>query len=249
MRDDANDRPVVLVTGGARRIGAAIVQRLHVDGWNIAIHCRNSIADAHALTDECNARRRDSACWVRADLGETASLADLAALVHSRWGRLDALVNNASSYFQTPFRQLEEAAFSELVNTNLKAPLFLLKACLPYFGDSAAVVNILDALARRARPGFVAYNAAKAALWAATETLAAELAPRVRINAVAPGHILWAESIPADREQREQELLRVPLQRLGNPEEVAAAVAFLLSAEGAYLTGTILSVDGGLRLR
>lgn len=248
MRDRAKDRRVVLVTGGARRIGAAIVERLHADGWNLAIHCRESMVEAQTLTKAFNARRCDSACPVNADLREITSLADLAASVHSHWGRLDALVNNASSYFHTPFCQLEEADFSELINTNLKAPLFLLKACLPYFEDSAVVVNILDALAHRARPGFVAYNTAKAALWSATKTLAAELAPQIRVNAVAPGHVLWAETSTIDREQQEKELSRIPLRRLGDPEEVAAAVAFLLSTEGSYLNGTVLPVDGGLRL-
>ena len=249
MQKDANDRQVVLVTGGARRIGAAIVQRLHRDGWKIAIHCHDSIAEAQALVNAFNATRQDSACRVDADLRDTGSLSDLVARVHSRWGRLDALVNNASSYFQTPLLQLDEADFSELIDTNLKAPLFLIKACLPYFGDSAAVVNILDALALRARPGFVIYNTAKAALWSATETLAAELAPRIRINAVAPGHILWAETAVVDRKQQQAELARVPLKHLGDPKQVAAAVAFLLSVEGSYVNGAVLPVDGGLRLQ
>lgn len=249
MREHENDRQVVLVTGGARRIGAAIARRLHADGWNIVIHCRDSMAEAQALANALNATRHNSACRVNADLRDTASLPDLVARAHSNWGRLDALVNNASSYFQTPLIQLEESDFRELISTNLKAPLFLIKSCLPYFGDSAVAVNILDALAHRARPGFVVYNTAKAALWSVTETLAEELAPRIRINAVAPGHILWAETLEVDRAQQQEELARVPLRRLGNPEQVAAAVAFLLSADGSYLNGAVLPVDGGLRLR
>jgi len=245
---DTEAAPVALITGGGRRIGAAIASALHAVGWRVAIHCNCSVADAQRLVDDLNARRDDSAARFSADLRQTSALAELAAAAHGRWGRLDALVNNASSYFETPFAQMEEGAFDKLLETNLKAPLFLIRACLPHFGADAAVVNILDALARCARPGFVAYNTAKAALWAATETLAVELAPTVRVNGVAPGHILWAETTQLDDVQQQNELSRVPLRRLGQPQEIAAAVAYLLSPDAHYISGAILPVDGGLRL-
>jgi len=240
---------VVLVTGAARRIGAAIATTLHGAGWRVAVHCHRSIADAAALVAQLNAREPDSAALCAADLRDVPGLTALAAAAAARWGRLDALVNNASSYLRTPFAALEEAQFDELLATNFKAPLFLTRACLAHFGDDAGVVNVLDTLARHARPGFVAYNAAKAALWAATETLAAELAPTVRVNGVAPGHILWAETTGLNRVQQQAELAQVPLQRLGTPQEIADAVAFLLSPQAAFLNGAILPVDGGLRLK
>lgn len=240
---------MALITGGARRIGAAIARALHGDGWRVVVHCLQSTETAQALVDDLNRLRADSATCCIADLRDVAAIDALAAAAQSRWGRLDALVNNASSYFPTPVAELDEQQFDELLLINFKAPLFLSKACLPHFGPDAAIVNILDALARHARPGFIAYNSAKAALWAATETLAAELAPAVRVNAVAPGHILWAESVELSPQQQQDELEQVPLQRLGTPEEIAASVRFLLSSQASFLNGAILPVDGGLRLR
>lgn len=240
---------VVLVTGAARRVGAAIARELHDGGMNVAIHCRGSVAAGTALVAELNARRADSATLLVADLADADALPRLAADAHSRWGRLDALVNNASSYRRTPFGAITAADFDDLIGSNFKAPLLLTQACLPLFGARAAVVNILDALARHARPGFAPYNAAKAALWALTETLAVELAPRVRVNAVAPGHIIWAETTNLSAEQKAAELGQIPMGRLGEPDEIARAVRYLLAPESSYLNGVVLNVDGGLRLR
>ncbi len=238
----------MLVTGGARRVGAAIVRELHRAGMNVAIHCRDSRAEAELLAAELNAARRDSAQVLIADLADATALPRLAETAHARWGRLDALVNNASTYRHTPFGTITAEVFDDLIASNFKAPLLLTQACLAHFGASACVVNILDALARHARPGFAPYNAAKAALWSLTETLAVELAPRVRVNAVAPGHILWAETTSLSAEQKAEELAQVPLGRLGRPEEIARAVRFLVAPESAYLNGVILPVDGALRL-
>lgn len=245
--DNKTDK-VVLVTGGARRVGAAITRALHDNGWRVIIHCHRSIDAAQSLADQLNARRQDSAALCAADLRHVSALEQLAAAAQARWGRLDALVNNASTYFATPVADLDGDRFDELVATNFKAPLFLTKACLPHFGLGAAVVNLLDTLVRHARPGYVAYSSAKAALWAVTETLAVELAPEVRVNAVAPGHILWAEGSDLTLHQKQQELDRVPLERLGTPEEIATAVCYLLSGQAGFLTGVVLPVDGGLRL-
>lgn len=239
---------VALVTGGGRRVGAAIVETLHEAGMNVVIHCRASRDEAEALAETLNARRLDSAAVLVADLDDDAALARLAVDAHARWGRLDALVNNASGYRRTPMGSISAALFDEMIGANFRAPLLLIQACLPLFGASAAVVNILDALARHARPGFAPYTAAKAALWSLTETLAVELAPRVRVNGVAPGHILWAESTQLSAGQQAEELARVPMGRLGAPEEIARAVAFLLAPAAGYLNGVILPVDGALRL-
>ena len=251
MSNETQDRlsGVVLVTGGARRVGAAIVERLHGSGMNVAIHCRSSVAEGAALAARLNALRVDSAIVLGADLADDVAVARLAVDAHARWGRLDALVNNASGYRRTPMGTITPAIFDELIASNFKAPLLLTQACLPLFGAQAAVVNILDTLARHARPGFAPYNAAKSALWSLTETLAVELAPRVRVNGVAPGHILWAESTALNAAQQAEELARIPMARLGEPDEIARAVAFLLSPGSGYLNGVILPVDGALRLK
>jgi pteridine reductase len=241
---------VALVTGGARRVGAAIVRELHGAGMNVVIHCRGSLDAAVALIDELNDIRRDSAVVLAADLADSETLPKLAANAQARWGRLDALVNNASSYRRTPVGSITAADFDDLITSNFKAPLLLTQACVPLFGQrGGAVVNILDTLAQHARPGFAPYNAAKAALWSLTETLAVELAPKVRVNAVAPGHILWAETTQLSEAQKAGELSQIPMGRLGHPEEIARAVRLLLSPESAYLNGVILPVDGGLRLK
>jgi pteridine reductase len=240
---------VALISGGARRIGAAIARALHAGGMNVAIHYRASGAEARHLVDELNRLRPDSARALKANLRSVAQVERLAEQAQAAWGRLDALVNNASAYFPTPFGKISEDAFDELVDSNFKAPLFLTQACVPRFGARGAVVNVLDTLAHHPRPAFAPYNAAKAALWSLTETLAVELAPRVRVNAVAPGHILWPETAQLSAEEKSEELSNVPLGRLGAPEEIARGVRFLLSPASSYLTGVILPVDGGLRLR
>lgn len=251
MGNETQDRlsGVALVTGGARRVGAAVVECLHGNGMNVVIHCRSSVADGAMLAARLNALRADSAAVLQADLADDAAIARLAVAAHGRWGRLDALVNNASGYQRTPMGSITPAVFDALIASNFKAPLLLTQACLPLFGAQAAVVNILDTLARHARPGFAPYNAAKSALWSLTETLAVELAPRVRVNGVAPGHILWAESTALNAEQQAAELARIPMARLGEPNEIARAVAYLLSPASGYLNGVILPVDGALRLR
>jgi pteridine reductase len=237
---------VALVTGAARRIGAAIARELHAVGFNVAIHYRGSAAEARTLAAELNRARSDSAECLRADLLDVGAIEKLVRAAHARWGRLDALVNNASTYERTPLGKIEERDFDALVGSNLKAPLFLAKACAQRMRDGA-IVNIVDA--KPARAGFAAYGSAKAGLIALTQILALELAPRIRVNAVAPGHILWAESTRLSVGQRGKELSQVPLARLGTPAEIARAVRFLVSADASYLSGAVIPVDGGLHLR
>ncbi|MGH8505424.1 MAG: pteridine reductase [Stenotrophobium sp.] len=244
-----NPPKVALVTGAARRIGAAIVRELHAAGWHVLIHYRGSAVEASALAAGLMVARPDSAHALQADLADADALIVLAQQAQARWGRLDALVNNASVYYPTPFGQTTATQFDDLIASNLRAPLLLTQACAPLMGEGGAVVNIIDALARRPVKGFTAYHAAKSGLWTLTEALALELAPRIRVNGVAPGHMLWPEYAQMSPEQQLCELSRVPLGRLGGGEEIARCVRFLLSGDAAYITGAVLPVDGGLGLK
>lgn len=239
--------PVAFVTGSARRIGAAIARRLHAHGWRVVLHCRGSRGEAEALRDELLAARADSAALVMADFAQPGAAAATVQEAGAIWGRLDALVNNASSYKATPLESLRREQTEQLLASNLKAPLEAAQAFATQSG-AAAIVNIIDALARHVRPGYAPYFAAKSGLWTLTEALALELAPAIRVNGVAPGHILWATNSSLDDAEQAAERARIPLQRLGTPEAIASAVAYLLSVEADYITGAVLPVDGGLRL-
>lgn len=238
---------VVLVTGAAKRVGAGIARALHASGWNIVIHYRASGGEARSLERELNKARADSAASLRANLLDLRAIDKLAADAHARWGRLDGLVNNASSYYKTPLAELTEEQYDDLTGSNLKAPLFLTRACAKLM-TQGAIVNISDIHAARPMKNYAVYCAAKAGVVSLTESLARELAPRIRVNAVAPGHVLWADQNTMTAAQREAEIARVPLGRLAHPEEVGMACAFLLSPGAAYITGATLPVDGGLRL-
>jgi pteridine reductase len=247
MRADSPQlQGVALVTGGGRRVGAAIVRILHGAGMNVAIHYRGSAAEARALAAQLNAARKDSAVALRADLLKTAALEQLARRAVARWGRLDLLVNNASSYYETPLGSISEQAFDDLVGTNLKAPLLLSQACAEALRAArGAIVNLSDLYARKPLHGRAPYCAAKAGLEAATRVLALELAPQVRVNAVAPSGILWPSDDSVDAAGKRRHLQRVPLRQLGGEESIAQAVLYLASPAAAFVTGTTLSVDGG----
>jgi len=235
----------VLITGGAKRVGAAICRRLHAGGANLMLHYRASAGEARLLQAELNHVRADSVALIQADLLEVAKLPSLVEQTLSRFGRLDALVNNASSFHATAVGDISAAQWDDLIGTNLRAPLFLAQAAAPALRKTqGAIVNITDIHAERPLKGYVVYSVAKAGLAGLTRSLARELAPDVRVNAVAPGPILWPDDDSFDELARQRIITNTPLRREGTPEDIATAVWFLL-AEASYVTGETIAVDGG----
>lgn len=218
--------------------------RLHAEGYDIALHFRDSATEAAILQDELERRRHNSTTLLRAELLETDELPRLVERVMLRFGRLDVLVNNASSFFPTPIGKITEAVWDTLMAVNVKAPLFLSQAAAFHLRQTrGAIVNLVDIYAERPLAQHSVYNISKAALQMLTLSLAQELAPEVRVNAIAPGAILWPEA--DDDPDRQKELLaRTPLQRIGTAEEIARAVVFL-ARDAGYTTGQVLRVDGG----
>lgn len=236
---------VVLVTGGAKRVGAAIARTLHGAGATVILHYRQSAAAAEQLEAELNVTRPGSAACIQADLLDVQRLPDLVETAIERYGRLDALVNNASSFFATPLGGIDEAAWDDLIGSNFKAPLFLTQAAAPYLrATQGAVVNITDIHAERPLKGYPLYCAAKAALLGLTRALAQEMAPAVRVNAVAPGPILWPDNQSFTTPEREKIIADTLLQREGSPLDIARAVRYLLQ-DAPYVTGQVINVDGG----
>ena len=241
--------PVILVTGAARRVGAAIARALHGAGARIVVHYRASREEAQTLTTALNAERADSALCLPADLRDVAALRQLVQDSVERFGRLDGLVNNASSFFATPLAEIDEAAWDDLVGSNLRAPLFLSQAAAPQLrANRGAIVNITDIHAEWPLKNYPLYCAAKAGLLGLTRALALELAPEVRVNAVAPGPIVWPEDDAFDAGARAEVVGRTPLARTGDPQDIARTVRFLLF-DAPFVTGQVLNVDGGRSVR
>lgn len=239
--------PVALVTGAARRIGAAIARRLHAAGYDLALHCRRSQEELAQLAGELERARPGSVLTLRADLAEFDRLPELVAHTLGRFGRLDALVNNASAFYPTPLGTITPAQWDELFASNARAPFFLAQAAAPHLRAArGAIVNLTDLYAERPLRQHTVYCMAKAALAMLTRSLAVELAPEVRVNAVAPGAILWPED-EDNTEAQKAMLARTPLGRTGTPEEVAEAVRWLLQ-DAHYSTGQTLLLDGGRTL-
>ncbi|MEG3790547.1 pteridine reductase [Lysobacter sp. CCNWLW3] len=241
--------PVALITGSAKRIGAAIARALHADGYDLALHYRGSGEAMAALAGELEAARPGSTLSLQADLAEFDRLPELVARTVGRYGRLDALVNNASGFAPTPIGAATPAQWDALFASNARAPFFLAQAAAPHLKAArGAIVNLVDIYAERPLRDHSLYCMAKAALVMATRALALELAPEVRVNAVAPGAILWPEAGTdggvKDEAAKAAMLARTPLGRTGSAEEIAEAVRWLLR-EARYTTGQVLRVDGG----
>jgi pteridine reductase len=236
----------VLVTGGAKRIGAAICRRLHAAGAQVAVHYRSSRQEAQALCDELNELRSGSAAIFQADLLDLDALPPLVNEIVDKFGRLDALINNASSFYATPLAEVDEQKWDDLLGTNLRAPLFLAQAAAAELRRRhGAIVNIADIHAERPMFGYLLYSVAKAGLVALTRALAQEMAPQVRVNAIAPGVIIWPENAAwLDEDQRRRIVAHTLLKREGGPDDVARTVQFLLN-DSPYITGQIIAVDGG----
>lgn len=239
-----SQRKVALVTGAARRLGAAIARRLHADGYAVALHCRDSRTDADALAAELESNATGSTLVLQADLTQFDRLPELVARTVGHFGRLDALVNNAAAFFPTTTGATTPMQWDRLFNTNVRAPFFLSQAAAPHLKVSGgAILNLSDVYARQPRADLAAYATSKGAVEAMTRALAAALAPEIRVNAIAPGAILWPEdSVDASLQQRI--LANTALGRVGDIDEIAAAALWLLR-DATYTTGAVLAVDGG----
>lgn len=235
---------VALITGGAKRIGACISETLHSAGYNLVIHYHSSKQSAVALAENLNERRHGSASLISGDLRNSPGLEKLGTDAIAAFGRLDVLVNNASSFYSTPLSQTEEQAWQDLMDTNLKAPYFLIKAVHKELQrQKGCIVNVVDIYAQRPLKFYPVYCAAKAGLVSLTKSLALELAPKVRVNGVAPGAILWPGN-DMDDQAKQRMIEKTPRKRMGRPEEIANAILFLIQ-DADYVNGQIITVDGG----
>jgi pteridine reductase len=244
MSDASLSGKTVLITGGARRVGAAIARALHAAGANLAIHFRTSAHDAATLAAELNDKRAKSAATIRADLLDVANLGLLVDFATRHFGALDVLVNNASTFYPTKIGEITPAAWDDLVGTNLKVPLFLAQAAAPALRSRRGLIlNIVDIHALRPLRDYPVYCAAKAGLHMITRSLAKELGPDIRVNGISPGPVMWPEG-QGDEKARAKIIERTVLKRMGSPEDIARTALFF-AANAPFVTGQILAVDGG----
>ncbi|PHR63537.1 pteridine reductase [Alcanivorax sp.] len=237
--------PVALITGSARRIGAKIVRTLHANGMRVIIHYRNSAQEAHALADSLNSSRPDSAAIIQADLDKPDQVRQLAHDALACFGRMDLLVNNASSFYPTPIDQADDADWDKLIHSNLRAPFILSQQLTPALRQQhGCIINIVDVYAEKPLQTHTLYCMAKAGLAMMTKSLARELGPEIRVNGVSPGPILWPEA-----GQMNQQAIQdaTALKRSGEPDDIANTVYWLATA-APFITGQILAVDGGRSL-
>ena len=248
MSDSKANSPVVLITGAGKRVGAAIAQHCHRQGMRIAIHYRNSAAEAEALYRVFNQDRKDSVITLQADLKDVKNYNSLINKIIEKWGKLDVLINNASSFYETRLGKVTEVEWQDLLNSNLKAPFFLAQAATPYLEkQKGCIINMVDIQAQRPMKKYSVYCIAKAGLVMLTKSLAKELGPSVRVNGIAPGIALWPDDeTEFNSALRERIITRTALKRAGTPTDIADTVLFLINTN--YITGQIIAVDGGLSL-
>lgn len=234
----------ILITGGAKRIGRQMAITLHQAGHDIIVHYRSSAGAANTLVTDLNAKRANSAVALQGELLDIRAIPRLVAQAVNAFGRLDVLINNASTFYPTPIEIIEEDFWNDLVGSNLKAPAFMVKACVQHLRkNNGCIINIVDIHARRPMANHPIYCSAKAGLEMLTKSLARDLAPNIRVNAVSPGAILWPENANGMAAQ-EDVLKQIPMGRMGKPEDVAKLAQFLID-EADYITGQVIAVDGG----
>tara|TARA_B110000438_G_scaffold267803_1_gene282926 strand:+ start:645 stop:1385 length:741 start_codon:yes stop_codon:yes gene_type:complete len=237
---------IILITGGTRRIGEAICQKLHSEGMSLMIHYRSSEKEAQALQTKLNQIRPGSVALIKADLLDTAQLSILVNETLKHFGRIDSLINNASNFYASPIGKITEKSWGDLIGCNLKAPLFLSQAAAPHLKKQhGCIINIIDIHSEWPLKKYMVYSSAKGGLATLTKSLAIELAPEVRVNGISPGPILWPENGEwSDQISRKRIINKTLLKRAGDPNDIAKAVFFLIS-DAPYITGQILAVDGG----
>lgn len=240
---------VVLITGAAKRVGAVVARKLHAQGMNIAVHYRSSANDAQALCAALNQERAHSAIALPADLNDTSHLPKLVDATVAEFGRLDVLINNASSFYPTPIGKATEQNWNDLIGSNVKAPFFLAQAAAPHLTKTnGCIINMVDIHAQQPLKNFTVYCIAKAGLVMLTKSLAKELGPHIRVNAIAPGPVLWPDNDPEfDKSLHEKVISRTALKRSGSPDDIANTALFLIQYAN-YVTGQIIAVDGGRSL-
>jgi pteridine reductase len=243
------ENKVVLITGGAKRVGAAICRELHAHGAQLMIHYNTSIQEARALQAELNLQRANSVAIIQGDLLNTAVLPSLVGETVQHFGKLDVLINNASTYYPTEIGHINEENWQDLMGSNLKAPMFLAQAAAAELRKNhGCIINITDMHIERPKKGYIVYSVAKAGLVTLTKSLAQELSPEVRVNAVAPGPVQWPENNPQfDEVYRQRVISQTLLKRIGEPQDIAKAVKFLV-VDAPFITGHVLAVDGGRSL-
>jgi pteridine reductase len=239
------DGKTALITGAANRLGAQIARTLHQNGANLIIHYRESATNAKSLEQQLNSLRAGSACCLQADLNDLEAITNLSRIAAQTYAGIDILINNASSFYPTPINEITENDWDDLIGTNLRAPLFLSRACYPYLRKATGVIiNMLDIYASSPLKNHSLYCCAKAGNQMLVKSLALEMAPEVRVNGIAPGAILWPEKNDAALVKKQQAILKqVPLGRTGSPESITQTVMFLLNND--YITGEVIRVDGG----
>ena len=249
LKNNSLKNKVVLITGGAKRVGAAICRLLHAEGAQLMVHYRSSAFEARALQTELNLARPNSVEIIQGDLLDMSVPPKLINKTVKHFGQLDVLINNASSYYSTELGKIDEDNWQDLMGSNLKAPLFLSQAAAPELRkNNGCIVNITDMHIERPKKGYIVYSVSKAGLVTLTKSLAHELSPDVRVNAVAPGPVLWPEDNPQfDEVYRQRVISQTLLKRIGEGNDVAKAVKFLI-ADAPFITGHVLAVDGGRSL-